>query len=119
MFNSAWEQGFLKSFLYRNAVVAQMEADDLYRDVLDVVDRKNEEVQRQRDQEKLIAEATEKAQGLGNAKAAKALIDKAKKDAEKLSRQAPIDPVLWKRVRKYLRENKKSKADRTRLVREL
>lgn len=25
--------------LYRDAVVAQMEADDLYRDVLDVVDR--------------------------------------------------------------------------------
>lgn len=75
----------------------------------DVVDRKNEEVQRQRDHEKLVAEATEKAQELGNAKAAKALIDKAKKDAEKLSRQAPIDPVLWKRVRKYLRENKKAK----------
>lgn len=76
-------------------------------DVLDVVDRKNEEVRRQRDQEKLVAEATEKAQELGNAKAAKALIDKAKKDA--LSKLAPNDPVLWKRVRKYLREKKKAK----------
>ena len=95
--------------LYRDAVVAQTEADDLYRDVLDVVDRKNEEVQRQRDQEKLVAEATEKAKELGNTKEAKALIDKAKKEAEKLSKQAPIDPVLWKRVRRYLRENKKAK----------
>ena len=95
--------------LYRDAVVAQTEADDLYRDVLDVVDRKNEEVQRQRDQEKLAAEATEKAKELGNTKEAKTLIDKAKKEAEKLSKQTPIDPVLWKRVRKYLRENKKAK----------
>lgn len=96
--------------LYRDAVVAQTEADDLYRDVLDVVDRKNEEVQRQRDQEKLVAQATQKAQELGNTKAAKTLIAKAKKEAEKLSQQTPIDPVLWKRVRRYLRENKKAKS---------
>lgn len=95
--------------LYRDAVVAQTEADDLYRDVLDVVDRKNEEVQRQRDQEKLVAEATEKARELGSTKAAKEPIDKAKKEADKLSMPAPIDPVLWRRVRGYLRQNKKAK----------
>ena len=77
--------------LYRDAVVAQTEADDLYRDVLDVVDRKNEEVQRQRDQEKLAAEATEKAKELGNTKEAKTLIAKAKKEAENLSKQPPIE----------------------------
>ena len=96
-------------YLYRDAVVAQTEADVPYRDALDVVDRKNEEVQRQLDQEKLVVEATKKAQGFGNTKAAKALINKAKKEAKKLSKQPPTDLVLWKRVCWYLLENKKAK----------
>ena len=95
--------------LYRDAVAAQMEIDALYRDVLDVVDRKNEEVQRQRRQEQIMVQAMKQAKELNDQKAEKRLINKAKNAADQLPCTPKIDQDLWKRTHRYLHENKRAK----------
>ena len=95
--------------LYRDAVLAQVEANELHRDVLDVVDQKNEFVEKQRARARQVAEAVKQAEQDENMAKAKRLIAQAKQAAEKEQKTKKIDEALWKRVRKYVRENKNAK----------
>lgn len=94
--------------LYRNPEIAQFETQDLHRDVLTVLEIKNEQANYVRKQERAFAELIKESEKKQDTAAVTELKGKLK-EALKQPVGKRIDPELWKRVKGFLKENKRAK----------
>ena len=95
--------------LYRDGMLAQMLTNELHRDVRDVADMKNEDVNAIRRYTGKMAEEAAKIRKKDGEEAAKKFLRVA---AKKQPQMRKIEDGLWQRVRPYLIENRRAKNDR-------
>ena len=94
--------------LYRDAMLAQMLANELHRDVRDVLDIKNEDANAiRRFTEEMAREVADIRKKDGDVVAEKFLRAASKKQPK----MRKIDEALWQRVRPFLIENRRAKDD--------
>lgn len=95
--------------LYRDGMLAQMLTNELHRDVRDVADMKNEDVNAIRRYTGKMAEEAAKIRKKDGEEAAKKFLRVA---AKKQPQMRKIEDGLWQRVRPYLIENRRAKNGR-------
>ena len=98
--------------LYRDPVMAELQTNELYRDVLKVLELKNEGAAKIRQIESETLKSIEKAAQKGEA-----AVKRVKSSAAELVRKQEeqnsklIDPVQWKKIKRFLYENRRAKDD--------
>ena len=98
--------------LYRDPVMAELQTNELYRDVLKALELKNEGAAKIREIERETLKSIEKAAQKGEA-----AVKRVKSSAAELVRKQEeqnsklIDPVQWKKIKRFLYENRRAKDD--------